>query len=319
MKILIVHAHHEPISFSSALAHRAETVFQRQGHTVDFNDLYLEQFNPVSDRRNFSTVKDPDYLKQQAEEAYATEVGGFAPDLDREIRRLEACDLLVFSYPLWWFGLPAILKGWVDRVFAGSRIYGGAKIYEGGLGQARKRALVLMTTGGGPEAYGSYGVNPPLTTVLAPVHHGVFWFNGFLPLAPFVAWSPARITPEERTQYLSDLDLRLKDLGTESPQVLPPLKDFPGWGTDTKKRFMVTITRTQSMDEKFKSLIPAEQAHLADWRRLGLVLDFHMMPVQAEPWRAFMLFRETDGAAVQAHLASLPLAPWFSFDIAEVS
>lgn len=59
MKILIVHAHHEPKSFCSALARRAEATFTGQGHTVDFTDLYAENFNPVSDRRNFTTVKDP--------------------------------------------------------------------------------------------------------------------------------------------------------------------------------------------------------------------------------------------------------------------
>jgi len=319
MKILIVHAHHEPKSFCSALARRAEETLIAQGHTVEFADLYAEKFNPVSDRRNFSTVADAHYLKQQTEEAHATAVGGFAPDLEREIRRLEACDLLVFSYPLWWFGMPAILKGWVDRVFAAGRIYGGAKIYEGGLGQAKKHALVLMTTGGGPDAYGGYGVNPPLATVLAPVHHGVFWFNGFLPLAPFVAWSPVRISAAERTKYLAALDTRLKAIITEPPQVLPPLADFPGWGRDVKKRFMVTVTRAKPMDEKFQSHIPAEQAHLAEWRRLGLLLDFRMMSPAAEPWRAFMLFRETDAVTVQNHLATLPLAPWLEFVIAEVN
>jgi len=319
MKILIVHAHHEPKSFCSALARRAEATFTGQGHTVDFTDLYAENFNPVSDRRNFSTVKDPSYLKQQVEEAYASEVGGFAPDLEKEIRRLEACDLLVFSYPLWWFGMPGILKGWVDRVFAAGRIYGGPKIYEGGIGQAKKRAMVLMTTGGGPDVYGGYGVNPHLPTVLAPVQHGVFWFNGFLPLAPFVAWSPARITTEERVKYLDALEVRLKNTFAEPPQVLPPLADFPGWGKDTKKRFMVIVTRTRPVDEQFLSLVPAEQAHLAEWRRLGLVLDFRMMSPTAEPWRAFMLFRELDAVIVQKHLATLPFAPWLEFDIAEVN
>ena len=319
MKILIVHAHHEPKSFCSALARQAEATFQAQGHTVDFADLYGEKFNPVSNRRNFTTVKDPDYLKQQVEEAHASEVGGFAPDLEKEIRRLETCDLLVFSFPIWWFGMPGILKGWVDRVFASVRIYGGGKLYEHGLGRAQKRALILMTTGGGPDAYGGYGVNPPLTAILAPIQHGVFWFNGFLPLAPFVAWSPVRITPDERAKYLDSLDTRLKNINTELPLILPPLADFPGWGKDSKKRFMATVTWVKPMDDKFKSLVPAEQAHLAEWRRLGLLLDFHMMAPQSDPWRAFILFRETDAAAVQAHLATLPLAPWLEFGVVEVN
>jgi NAD(P)H dehydrogenase (quinone) len=69
----------------------------------------------VSDRRNFTSTFDANYLQPGKEEHYATAVGGFAPDLEREIRKLESCDLLVFSYPLWWFAMPSILKGWVDR------------------------------------------------------------------------------------------------------------------------------------------------------------------------------------------------------------
>jgi N-ethylmaleimide reductase len=64
--------------------------------------------------------------------------------------------------------------GWVDRVFASGRIYGREKIYENGLGQSQKRAMVIMTTGGGYDSYGGYGVNPPLDTILAPIQHGVF-------------------------------------------------------------------------------------------------------------------------------------------------
>jgi NAD(P)H dehydrogenase (quinone) len=319
MNVLIVHAHHEPQSFCSALARRAEQTLKAQGHTVDFADLYAEGFDPVSDRRNFSTIKNPDYLKQQAEEMHAWEVGGFAPDLEKEIRRLEACDLLIFSFPIWWFGMPAILKGWVDRVFAYGRIYGGAKIYETGLGHSQKRGLVLMTTGGGPDVYGGHGVNPPLSTVLAPIQHGVFWFNGFLPREPFVAWSPARIAPEDRANYLDALAARLKDITVEPPQVLPRLADFPDWGKDTKKRFMVTVTHAKPVDETFLSLIPAEGARLAELKRLGVLLASHLSPPQAQPWRGFLLFREKDSASVRQHLETLPLVEWLGFDIAEVN
>ena len=59
MTILIVHAPHEPKGFCSALARRAEATFTAPGHPVDFADLDAENFNPVTDRRNFTTVKDP--------------------------------------------------------------------------------------------------------------------------------------------------------------------------------------------------------------------------------------------------------------------
>ncbi len=318
MRILIVHAHHEPKSFSSALARHAREVFEPQGHTVDFTNLYAERFNPVSDRRNFTTVLNPDYLKQQLEEAHASEAGGFAADAEREIARLEACDLLVFNFPLWWFGLPAILKGWADRVLVAGRVYGGPRLYENGLGQSRKRAMVVMTTGGGPEAYGGRGVNPPLEAILAPIQHGIFWFNGFLPLAPFVAWSPARTTAEQRSVYLESLEARLAGDGAEPPQILPPLRDFPGWGTDVEKRFMVTVARVKPVDEEFRSRVSAEGLRLAELKRDGLLLSSHFSPPRADPWRGFLFFRAKDASAVQSQLDTLPLAPWMGFEIAEV-
>lgn len=68
MKVLIVHAHHEEKSFSSALADRARLSLESLGHSVEFSDLYKMGFDPVSDRRNFKTVKDAAFLKQQMEQ-----------------------------------------------------------------------------------------------------------------------------------------------------------------------------------------------------------------------------------------------------------
>jgi len=101
--------------------------------------------------------------------------------------------------------------------------------------------------------------------------------------------------------------------------MLPPLADFPDWGKDSKKRFIVTVSRPQPADEKFKSLIPAEVARLAELKRLGFLVASYIAPPQAEPWHAFLHFRETDAVAMQRHLAALPLAPWLGFEISEVA
>jgi NAD(P)H dehydrogenase (quinone) len=124
MNILIVHAHHEPNSFSSALKDRAVATLTKLGHHVEVSDLYAMGFNPVSDRRNFTMVANPAYLKQQREETYAAEHDGFAPELVAEMEKVLHADLLIFNFPLWWFGMPAALKGWVDRVFAYGKMYG---------------------------------------------------------------------------------------------------------------------------------------------------------------------------------------------------
>ena len=116
LKYFIVHAHHEPASFNGAMTRRAVADLTAAGHEVKVSDLYTMGFDPVSDRRNFTTVANPAFLKQQNEERHATEHNGFAPDIAAEMDKLAWCDVLVFQFPLWWFSMPAILKGWLERV-----------------------------------------------------------------------------------------------------------------------------------------------------------------------------------------------------------
>ena len=73
MNVLIVHAHHEPKRFSSALSRQAQETLRSIGHEVTVSDLYAEGFDPVSDRRNFQSVFDANYLKQQNEERHASD------------------------------------------------------------------------------------------------------------------------------------------------------------------------------------------------------------------------------------------------------
>jgi len=115
MRVFIVDAHPEPQSFNSAMTREATHALRAAGHDVDISDLYAMGFNPVSDRRNFVTVHNPEYYRQQSEEAYAAAHEGFAPDIQAEMDKLFRCDVLILQFPLWWFGLPAILKGWIDR------------------------------------------------------------------------------------------------------------------------------------------------------------------------------------------------------------
>jgi NAD(P)H dehydrogenase (quinone) len=319
MKVLIVHAHPETKSFSTALAKTAADTLRAAGHSVMVSDLYAQGFNPVSDRRNFTTAKDREYYKQQAEEAYASERGGFSLEVEAEIQKLEWCDLLIFSFPLWWFGMPAILKGWVDRAVPYGRIYGLSKIYERGLGQARRRALVLMTTGGVENAYSGRGVNPALQTILTPIQHGIFWFNGFQPLSPFVAWHVAHGSDDDRRLILQQLRDRLSRIFDESPLVLPPLGDFPSYGDlDAKKRFLVTVTRKSQPDDAYRALLSAEKTRIAELRRLGFITNTAFSAKDESNWCAFLEVRSPSREDAERELQTLPLAPRLNFDLTEI-
>ena len=219
MKIFIVHAHHELGSFNGAMTEAATDGLRAAGHEVVVSDLYAMGWNPVSDRRNFTTVHDPAYLKQQGEESHAAGHGGFAADVYAEMEKLRWCDALVFQFPLWWFGLPAILKGWVDRVFAMGVAYGQGQMYEQGVFRG-KRALLALTTGGPETAYAppaGGGLHGRLLHLLYPIHRGIFEFTGMSVVPPFVVYGPVRMTAEERTATLSLYRRTLDGLFEQEP------------------------------------------------------------------------------------------------------
>jgi len=268
MNILIVHAHHEARSFSSALKDRAAATLRALGHQVEISDLYAMRFDPVSNRSNFTTVADAEFLKQQSEEAHATQHDGFAPALSAEMEKVLRADLLIFNFPLWWFGMPAILKGWVDRVFAYGKMYDYEKRFEHGIGLG-KRALVTMTTGGGSSRYDGNGSNPPLSTILAPIHHGIFWYNGFSPLPPFVGYAVANLSDDERTTLLDEYEQYLSTLDELQPFVLPPLRDFNGeTGADRFGRWLLEVQNANVLD----------RVRIAALQREGTVVDVWLSP-----------------------------------------
>ncbi|MGK7875290.1 MAG: NAD(P)H-dependent oxidoreductase [Xenococcaceae cyanobacterium] len=216
MKVLIVYWHPEPQSFNHAMFSRASKTFTDAGAEVRTSDLHQMNFDPVSSRKNFHTVKDPDFLKLQLEEMHATEMNGFADEIDAEMRKLEWCELMIWQFPLWWFGLPAVFKGWVDRVFAMGRIYGGGKIYETGLFRG-KSALLSLTTGGPKEAYQKDGFNGDIKSILKPIHRGMLQFVGFDVLEPQIVYAPVRMTDEQRERELENFAVRLMNIHDEQP------------------------------------------------------------------------------------------------------
>ena len=216
MKAFIVYWHPEPKSFNHAMFGTACKALTDAGWEARTSDLHAMEFDPVSSRANFQSVKDPDFLKLQIEEMHATEVNGFCADIEAEMRKLEWCDLMIWQFPLWWFGLPAVLKGWVDRVFAMGRTYGGGRIYETGVFKG-KRALLSLTTGGPAEAYTKDGFNGDILGILRPIHRGMLEFVGFSVLAPQIVYAPVRMTDEQRRRELAAFGKRLSEVSRETP------------------------------------------------------------------------------------------------------
>jgi NAD(P)H dehydrogenase (quinone) len=216
MKAFIVYWHPEPQSFNAAMFRTAHETLTAAGHEVRSSDLHEMQFEPVSSRKNFTTIKDPDYLKLQIEEMYASEMNGFSEEIESEISKIEWCELMIWQFPLWWFGLPAVLKGWVDRVLAMGRTYGGGRIYDAGVFRG-KRALLSLTTGGPEDAYRKGAFNGDITAILRPIHRGMLQFVGFDVLEPQIVYGPVRLTDEQRKQQLATYAARLQVIAREAP------------------------------------------------------------------------------------------------------
>jgi len=220
-RALIILAHPEPTSFTANLARHGAEALRAHGHSVDLVDLYETKFDPVSDRRNFASVADPSRYDQQAEEKFASAEGSFAPELQAEMDRLASCDLLVLQFPIWWLGMPAIMKGWIDRVFAIGRTYGGGRWFDNGMMRG-KHAMLAVTIGGTEEAYSPDGFYDSAERVLWPINHGILAFCGFDVVEPFLAFAPGRKAHEQRREMFSAYAERLLEI--DSAPSLPTLR-----------------------------------------------------------------------------------------------
>lgn len=214
VKHFIVIAHPEPKSICQSIGNAAIDALKAAGHEVKVTRLYEQGFEAFSSRRSFKTVKDADYFKQPQEEALATAEHGFADDLEEELQKLEWCDVLIFQFPLYWFALPAVLKGWVDRVFAFSRVYGLANSFETGLLKGKK-AILSFTTGGPEVIYTPDGYSGDINGILRPIHRGIFEFVGMSVLRPNILYAAAHVSDDDRKAFLAQWAQRVVTLHEE--------------------------------------------------------------------------------------------------------
>jgi NAD(P)H dehydrogenase (quinone) len=225
MKVLIVYAHEEPHSFNAAMKNVAIRTLEGQGHTVVVSDLYRMGFKAVADGQDFLERRDKHYLKRQNEEKAASELGTLAHDILVEQKKLRDCELLILQFPLWWFSMPAILKGWVDRVFSMGFAYGGGQWFDNG-GMKGRKAMLAITSGGPDFMYTPTGRNGDLEQILFPIQHGILYFCGFEVLPPFVAFAPAHANEEQRSALLEAYGRRLSTLEQLQPVAFHPLQHF---------------------------------------------------------------------------------------------
>lgn len=202
MHVLLVYAHPEPTSFTAALTTVAADALRTAGHTVEVSDLYGEGFDPVAGRHDFRETADATRFHYQTEQGHAHATGTFAPDIVREQQRFLRADLVVWLYPIWWGNVPAIVKGWFDRVLAFGFAYADGKRFDTGF-FPHKKGLLCLTTGGTRERFSRDGVYGELDQVLWSVQRLVVEYLGMQAQEPFVAYAAPRVDQATREAYLA--------------------------------------------------------------------------------------------------------------------
>lgn len=203
MKILLVHAHYETASFTAALRDAAIAELTTQGHDVEVSDLYAMNFDPVAKSSDFSSPHRPDYTVYSLEQRHGYETGTLASDIMQEVEKLKRCELLVLNFPVFWFSMPAIMKGWIDRVFLSGVSFGGKRFYDRG-GLRGKRALVTATIGSREHMFGPDAVHGNLEAMFSHLLRGTLGYVGFDVFEPFIAWHVPYISDENRRALLDD-------------------------------------------------------------------------------------------------------------------
>jgi NAD(P)H dehydrogenase (quinone) len=184
------------------------------------------RFNPVVALDDFVGERaDPDFFSVQKEQTKAYETGTLAADIVAEIEKLKRADLVIFQFPIWWFGMPAILKGWADRIFARGFAYIPGRKYDTGMFRG-KTAMIAATTGTSADTYAPDGIDGDILTVLWPIHNGLLRYSGFDVLPPFIAYMPGRVGQEDRQAYLDAYRKRLLEVATTPRLFFHPIDDY---------------------------------------------------------------------------------------------
>lgn len=219
MNVLIVYAHHEPTSFTAAMKNLAIEVFQSHGHKVVVSDLYAQGFNPLAQKWDFVTTSG-NHFNYMLEQKHAARLDwAFSPDIVGEIEKIKEADLLLIVSPIWWFSVPAILKGWFDRVLAMGVAWNSGKIYENGL-LGGKQAMMVVNAGGPSEYYSVEGRHRATAIqILHPINYGTLAFCGYNVHEPYISYSTISAGDAARAQMLKDLRYRLEHM-LDSPQWL---------------------------------------------------------------------------------------------------
>lgn len=191
MKNLVILAHPNPKSFCKAIADIIIKVSEIEGIETKFVDLYQTGFNPILSGEDIISLTE----------------GNIPEDIIEQQDYIKNADLITIIYPVWWTGFPAILKGYIDRVFVRGFAYEYVGVEPRGLLEDKK-VLLLSTTGSTVENLSERGLIDAMKKI---TQLGIFGFCGVKNIKHHFFGSIPSSTEDLRKSYLIEAEKILKE------------------------------------------------------------------------------------------------------------
>jgi NAD(P)H dehydrogenase (quinone) len=224
MNVLIVYAHPERRSLNGAINDFTVQRLRANGHEVQVSDLYAMNWKAPLDVNDVRERDNATPFHASLDSKHAFENGLQSRDIEIEQDKLRWADALILQFPMWWFSMPAIMKGWGERVYAYGFGYGVGEHSETHWGDrygeglmAGKRAMIVVTTGGWESHYSPRGINGPIEDLLFPIQHGVLFYPGFDVLPPFIVYHTSQMDEARLRETRDALGERLDRLWDDTP------------------------------------------------------------------------------------------------------
>jgi len=230
MRTLFIHCHPEVKSFNRALTDAGMSQLMSQGHDVELSDLYAQQFDPVEKASHYVNRINPNSFEPLAEQRNAFKSDSLSLDVKQEIKRLERAELVVFQFPIWWHSVPAMLKGWMDRVFISGGLYTSRMRYDRGYFKGR-RAICSVTSGAPEVSFTPKGRAGEVDQILWSFHYSLYYM-GFEVLPPYpthgvqghgYSYSDSEEFENEMKQSIQRWKEKLENINNEESMT------YPGW------------------------------------------------------------------------------------------
>lgn len=186
MKYVILYAHPNPKSFNHAILEHVQENLKRNGKEFILRDLYSMKFNPVLDA--------PDFVAMGKKQVLA--------DVEQEQKFIKDADKIIVIHPVWWYGMPAMMKGYIDRVFTRGFAYDYDATGVKGL-LSGKKIVIFNTTGGSKEIYENNGFKKAINLA---IETGTYELCGLKIEQHVYFYAVPTIGNDGRVKMLKDID-----------------------------------------------------------------------------------------------------------------